>query len=327
MKKQFLSVVSIVLFGAAIASAQPQPQPVKQINKGVLNGAAVSLAKPAYPAAARAVNAEGAVNVQVTIDENGEILSATAVSGHPLLRAAAAQAARESKFSPTTLSGQAVKVTGIIVYNFVGEDRAANWLKIGYDLGSAQYSSNTFLNANRIGKSFGADWATEKEQLQKLTETNRAAVMSNMPPPPPPPPLPETKAGESAGDKTDAPVVRKMMVVRKVGAANVPASGEQIALAQSLISSLQGRLAGSEVELWQLNTGAALSQLLAKGKNQSDKQSALATFRQQIQFAPGSVSPESLAEMQRLAAILEKTDSTPEDAAQIGQILSILFAK
>lgn len=325
MKKHFLSIVSTVLFGASIAVAQTTPVPPKQISKGILNGAAVSLTKPAYPPAAKAVNAEGAVNVQVTIDENGEVISATAVSGHPLLRQAAAQAARESKFSPTTLGGQAVKVTGIIVYNFVGEERAAGWLKIGYDLGSAQYSSGAFLNANRIGKSFGADWTTEKEQLQKLTETNRAAVMSSMPPPPPPPVITE-KVVEGT-EKSDAPTVRKTLVVRKVGAANVPASGEQIALAQSLISSLQGRLASSEVELWQFNTGAALSQLMAKSKNQTDKQSSLATFRQQLQSAPGSVSPESLAEMQRLATILENPDSTPEDAAQIGQILSALFAK
>jgi protein TonB len=57
--------------------------------------------------------------VQVTIDESGNVISASAVSGHPLLRASAVDAARASKFSPTMLSGQAVKVTGVIVYNFV----------------------------------------------------------------------------------------------------------------------------------------------------------------------------------------------------------------
>jgi TonB family protein len=58
------------------------------------------------------------VNVQVTIDEAGNVTSASAVSGHPLLRQVAAQAARGAKFKPTLLSGQAVKVSGIIVYNF-----------------------------------------------------------------------------------------------------------------------------------------------------------------------------------------------------------------
>jgi len=41
------------------------------------------------------------------------------VSGHPLLRGAAEQAARGARFSPTLLSGQPVKVSGVITYNFV----------------------------------------------------------------------------------------------------------------------------------------------------------------------------------------------------------------
>lgn len=104
--------------------APPPPPPVKkpvpkQISGGVLNGKATSLPKPPYPPAARAVRAAGAVSVQVLIDESGSVVSASAVSGHPLLRAAAVQAARGARFSPTMLSGQAVKVSGVITYNFV----------------------------------------------------------------------------------------------------------------------------------------------------------------------------------------------------------------
>jgi protein TonB len=103
--------------------APPPPPPVKkvpkQISGGVLNGKATSLPKPPYPPAARAVRASGAVTVQVLIDESGSVVSATAVSGHPLLRAAAVQAARSARFSPTQLSGQPVKVSGVITYNFV----------------------------------------------------------------------------------------------------------------------------------------------------------------------------------------------------------------
>ncbi len=99
--------------------APPKPVVPKKISGGVLNGKATSLPKPPYPAAARAVRASGAVNVQVTISESGSVVSASAVSGHPLLRQAAEQAARQARFAPTTLSGQAVSVTGVIVYNFV----------------------------------------------------------------------------------------------------------------------------------------------------------------------------------------------------------------
>lgn len=101
---------------------KPTPPPVpKTISGGVVNGKAVNLVKPPYPPAAKAVRASGAVNVQVTIDENGNVISASAVSGHALLKAAAEQAARASKFSPTMLSGQKVKVTGVIVYNFTAQ--------------------------------------------------------------------------------------------------------------------------------------------------------------------------------------------------------------
>lgn len=93
----------------------------KTVSGGVLNGKATNLVKPAYPPAAKAVRASGAVNVQVTVDEKGDVISANAVSGHPLLRASAVQAARSSKFSPTLLSGKPVKVTGVIVYNFTPE--------------------------------------------------------------------------------------------------------------------------------------------------------------------------------------------------------------
>jgi TonB family protein len=98
---------------------EPTPKPVpKTVSGGVVNSKATNLVKPSYPQAARAVGAKGAVNVQVTIGENGSVISASAVSGHPLLRPAAEAAARQSKFSPTLLSGQPVKVTGVIVYNF-----------------------------------------------------------------------------------------------------------------------------------------------------------------------------------------------------------------
>jgi len=100
--------------------AKPSPPPPpKTVSGGVLNGKATSLPKPAYPAAAKAVRAGGAVSVQVLISETGSVISASAVSGHPLLRAAAEGAARGARFSPTMLSGQAVKVSGVITYNFV----------------------------------------------------------------------------------------------------------------------------------------------------------------------------------------------------------------
>lgn len=107
-----------------IAEPPPPPAPTPPrapISGGVLNGKAISLPKPAYPPIARQAHASGQVVVQVVIDENGSVISARAVSGHPLLQAGAVAAARQARFSPTKLSGQPVKVTGVITYNFVAQ--------------------------------------------------------------------------------------------------------------------------------------------------------------------------------------------------------------
>jgi protein TonB len=101
-------------------AATPTP-PRAPISGGVLNGKAISLPKPAYPPIARAAHAAGTVTVQVLIDENGTVVSAKAISGHPLLQAVAVAAARQARFSPTKLSGQPVKVSGMIQYNFVAQ--------------------------------------------------------------------------------------------------------------------------------------------------------------------------------------------------------------
>jgi len=100
-------------------SANTTDRTSKKINGGVLNGRAVSLPKPAYPTEARAAGASGAVNVKITIDETGNVISAEAVSGDDLLRDVCVEAAKKAKFAPTILSGNPVKVTGVVVYNFV----------------------------------------------------------------------------------------------------------------------------------------------------------------------------------------------------------------
>lgn len=86
---------------------------------GILNGKALSLPRPEYSSFARAARAAGTVVVQITIDENGKVVSVQSISGHRLLYGAAEDAARRAKFSPTTLCGQPVKITGTIVYNFI----------------------------------------------------------------------------------------------------------------------------------------------------------------------------------------------------------------
>ncbi len=72
-----------------------------------------------YPQIAKAAGVQGVVSVQILVDEGGRVVSAKAASGHPLLQAAAVQAAYKARFTPTLLSGKPVKVTGSITYNFL----------------------------------------------------------------------------------------------------------------------------------------------------------------------------------------------------------------
>ena len=85
----------------------------------VLNSRALDLPRPPYPQMAKLSRVQGTVSVQVLIDESGNVISAKAVSGHVLLIPDAQRAALRARFSPTTIGGVAVKVSGVITYNFV----------------------------------------------------------------------------------------------------------------------------------------------------------------------------------------------------------------
>ena len=97
----------------------PGPRPIlKPVSGGVLNGTAINLPQPVYPDAARRMRTSGTVTVEVVLDESGKVVSAVAASGPAILREAAVQAALKARFSPTKLSGQPVKVSGVINYKF-----------------------------------------------------------------------------------------------------------------------------------------------------------------------------------------------------------------
>lgn len=97
----------------------PVPRPIlKPVSGGVLNGIALSLPSPSYPETARRLRTAGTVSVEVVVDETGKVISAVATSGPSLLRDVAVQAALRARFSPTKLSGQPVKVSGLINYKF-----------------------------------------------------------------------------------------------------------------------------------------------------------------------------------------------------------------
>ena len=119
------NAVLMTASGAPVVRADDDlPPPVKKaplrpISGGVLNGRAVSLPAPAYPETARRVRATGTVSVEVVVDVNGRVISAKATSGPMLLREVSERAAMQAKFTPALLTGQPIKVSGLINYSFV----------------------------------------------------------------------------------------------------------------------------------------------------------------------------------------------------------------
>lgn len=89
------------------------------VSGGFINDKALMKPAPVYPSVAVVSKVSGMVMVRVLVDESGKVLSAKAISGAPLLREAAADAASQARFAPTVRGGEAVKVSGIVSYNFV----------------------------------------------------------------------------------------------------------------------------------------------------------------------------------------------------------------
>lgn len=105
------------------ATPTPAPTPktsdIVRMTSEMVTGKAVRKTQPPYPQIARAARAQGTVPVQIIISEEGRVIAASVISGHPLLRDAARQAAMQWVFSPTVLNGKSVKVSGVISFNFI----------------------------------------------------------------------------------------------------------------------------------------------------------------------------------------------------------------
>ncbi|MEP7149360.1 MAG: tetratricopeptide repeat protein [Acidobacteriota bacterium] len=118
LDEDFVALTS--LYGDAAEFSATVPRTARLINAGVVNGKALYLAKPIYPDAARDARSEGTIQVDVLINETGSVISACAVETKQdvALIEVSERAAYKSRFSPTTLDGRPIKVSGRIVYSF-----------------------------------------------------------------------------------------------------------------------------------------------------------------------------------------------------------------
>jgi TonB family protein len=118
-----LGVTTLVLSSVPAQNANQQeareaPPQIIRKSGDALTRSAVGSVEPTYPPLAKAARVSGAVAVEITVDEQGGVFSARAISGHPLLKDAAVAAARGWKFNPTILGGVPVKVIGTLTFNF-----------------------------------------------------------------------------------------------------------------------------------------------------------------------------------------------------------------
>lgn len=304
MIKKFIFTFSIlVVLSLSNLSAQT-PTKAGKITKGIINGAAISLPKPPYPAAAQAVGASGAVNIQVTIDEQGNVIEAKAVSGHPLLRQAAEQAALLAKFKPTTLKGEPVKVSGVIIYNFVSpsvsdlddEDKKFVWT-FGFFLTFLQDAEPSLLK--EIGE--------EKELDDILLDLTK--------------------------DIPDELSAEKELFQRLANSKNA----ERQRAAGELNNSLKKYFSGAESVDYEIGqaAGAIVAQILKKslslrGKNfQSNEailKSNLTKLKESLKINSSNIPAETLRQFNDLASFADSTDlSSEESFLQLFQTIEKIF--
>ncbi len=83
-----------------------------------LNFEVVSATKPYHTREAKAGGASGLVQVEVLIDQFGNVLTAKARTGNKLLHSEAERAAIESKFNKPEVYGKPARANGFLVYRF-----------------------------------------------------------------------------------------------------------------------------------------------------------------------------------------------------------------
>ena len=108
---------SLAPAGLPLSDSEPPPPQAVRKPSSLVRGKVLKRVEPTNPTTALS-RLTGTVVVEVLIDERGNVASARALSGHPVLQNAALSAARRWKFEPSKLNETAVQATGQITFNF-----------------------------------------------------------------------------------------------------------------------------------------------------------------------------------------------------------------
>ena len=133
MKLPFIMIVFLSAFVGAAQTDKQSNTPVQilygtrtpderrhgPVISGVLNMKVLNDLSPAYPQKAKDQKIQGRVEVQLLVNEDGEVIFANPLSGPEELWAESVKAAVSARFNPMKLSGKPVKITGRIILDFM----------------------------------------------------------------------------------------------------------------------------------------------------------------------------------------------------------------
>ena len=89
-----------------------------RVSQGVSQGLLIKRVQPKYPPAALATHTQGAVQIEATINKEGNVTNLKVLSGDPVLAKAALEAVRQWRYKPYYLDGQPVEIETQITINF-----------------------------------------------------------------------------------------------------------------------------------------------------------------------------------------------------------------
>lgn len=330
-QKTFFTLIIVLSFGLSHALAQASAPILKDGTrgeaselyavgdvKGTLKSPAVYIAKPIYPLEAQQIGADGAVRVRITVDEEGNVLSAQAIEGNSLLKTVCEEAARRTKFRiARDANGNAIKNEGVLTYNFTIQK--AGWTRIGYGLSFFGKLPFSYFSIPTTAKAFAPEWTSELQMLAKLEKIGRTEE-------PPKPLVFVSQSSAITKTTTRAPNGTAEKTATMNGVLNMPPTGEeQTALAQNLILALQNRLETDELSLWQFNLGLSLSRAFQIFRNPNERGNAALMVRQFADNAPKSVSTELMTVLKNLAANFEKEKRSMETDDEISRLLTVIL--
>lgn len=294
MKKQFIFISFILLLCFSIISAQT--------TENITNA-----------------DIETKVNVQVETDENGKVISAKAISGQPMFREAAEKAALDVTLTPVIKDGKAVKDSHtVIIFDFAGSN-LTNWFNLGMTLLTLEKAPTLrYFDTGIVSYLIPQNWGAEQKLIQHLEELKNIELKIDTSPKPP-----ERVIDRSVIKNPDG-TVTIMETKTSTLSPEQKSSSEAIAIGQSLIASIRGRLGVEPVNLWYFNLGINVNMALDKADSQkkAERLQSVKPFQQFISNPQVEVPKVMLAELQKMAMLMEKGVFTDNDKILLTEYLT-----